>query len=626
MDLSMLKTQIMTMFMMKNSQKPGGGGVEDIYAILYTMVMMNVIEAAFKNFPGAFARFQQWVWSYFMRKSHQVAFATPLLGGSKDVKVETYSITMVRKYNKTVDNKCVEKVDGVIEHLCNINTSKHIQLDQRYTLNTSDDIQVTPQIIAKVQKVEYNENGDLELVQVRISSTSLKINELRDWVDDVHRNYVFEKNNKLGNKKFFFNEVPVEPQRQLIRAENNQQFASEYNWATAPSALAFTMNEFKTFKSFRNVFGSHVGELKERLDLFVNHPEWYQDRGIPHSLGIMLYGIPGAGKTSTIKAIARDTGRHIFNLSLRAYTTQKQLMNLFFNENVQVNGGPGTPAQTYNIPLNQRIYVIEDIDCLTDIVYDRAEQAKGNGNNSVAAANSGSDAVNLGFLLNLLDGVLETPGRILVITSNYPERLDKALVRPGRIDVKIHFTWAPLGLIQEMLENFYECEMDLSEIPAELDNVLSPAEVLESLCTNFKSAQAAIEHMQKRVKERQEATENLLGAFATSEEPTMHVQETTAPNMTKSIEKKTTNSPKMINGKFYNIQTTHGSVKTPQRPPHDMSNVLAGNLLMGGGSMYETLDCVDYNSGTDITFIPPDRAEEYAAEYLRKQQSRDLAF
>ena len=472
MDLGTLKTQIMAMFMMKNSQRKESAGTDDIYAILYTMVMMNFIEAFFRGAPGFFTKIQDALWKYMTRKSHQVTFGVPLL---KDKKEETASITLVRKYSKKDQNPYIEKVDAVIEFLCNINTSKHIQLDQRYTLNTAEDIQVTPLIVAKVQQVDYDEEGDLDFIKLRIGSQSLHINQLRDWIDEVHRNWVYEKNNKLGNKKFFFNEVPIEPQKQLQREDKFGP--AEYNWATAPAALTFTMNEFQTFKSFRNVFGEHVGELRERLDLFVHHPEWYEERGIPHSLGILLHGIPGAGKTSTIKAIAKDTGRHIFNLSLRSYTTQKQLLHLFFNESVTVRGA-GTTTQTYNIPLNQRIYVIEDIDCLTSVVYDRATQDA-----SAVSASAGSDAVNLGFLLNLLDGVLETPGRILVITTNYPEKLDKALIRPGRIDVKIHFTWAPLAMIQDMMENFYGVAVG---VPEELDNALSPAEVLESCCTHFR--------------------------------------------------------------------------------------------------------------------------------------------
>merc|ERR1719410_800686 len=47
------------------------------------------------------------------------------------------------------------------------------------------------------------------------------------------------------------------------------------------------------------------------------------------------------------------------------------------------------------------------------------------------------DPLNLSGLLNVLDGVVDTPGRILIMTSNHPEKLDPALIRPGRIDKKL---------------------------------------------------------------------------------------------------------------------------------------------------------------------------------------------
>ncbi len=630
MDLAALKTHVMTMFMVKNSQ--GGQGSastnQDFSVVIYTMVMMHLIETVFRTVPGAFATFQQWIWSLLKARSKQAAFGVPLLKGKGQE--ETASIVLVRKYGKRDDaaNKCIEKVDGVIEYLCNIAATKHIQLDQRFTLNTSDEITVTPAISAKVLAVDFNEDGDLEHIRVKVYSYTINIHALRDWVDEIHRNYCFEKNNKLGNKKFFFNEVPVEPQRQLQRGEFDKSAvaaASDYNWATAPAALTFTMNEFRTFKSFRNVFGDHVSELKERLDLFVHKPEWYEERGIPHSLGILLHGIPGAGKTSTIKAIARDTGRHIFNLSLRAYTTQKQLMNLFYNETVQVGGVSGSTATTYTIPLNQRIYVIEDIDCLTDIVYDRR---RGSGSGAAGVPAATSDAVNLGFLLNLLDGVLETPGRILVITTNYPERLDAALIRPGRIDVKIRFDKAPRTMIRDMVANFYDQpEFGLEAIPEALEGALSPAEVLESLCTHFKDAEAAIQHMcaavAKKAAEAAQVAAQVMEAVTGTRLEDLGGEEESVGNVGNgglpgqaevvAVEKK---------DEDLHLNPKEPVMRIEEVPPP--SNRKQGLTQIGpapiGDCLYEQLNYVQYNSGMDISYIPLEATAEAAEVYRQRQE------
>ena len=494
MDMSQLKTQIMTMFMMKGatgSGSTGGGG--DIYTIVYSMLLMNFVEWLFRYIPGALAGLQTFATGYW--KPRKDAWL-PLQDKSRKEKELLNSVSMTRVFTSDADkqdkvtNPYVEKVDAVIDFLCSLDNAKHVKMDTRYTLNSTEEIDLTPMLKARVKETAGSE--DDSTLEVLVYSSVLKVSEIRHWIDEVHSNYVFEKNNKLGNRTYYFNEVPVEPVSQVEIDPNGGPPKQSYRWDTMPKQLLFSMNEFNTSKSFANVYGHHVDELKERLDLFAQHPEWYRERGIPHSLGILLHGVPGAGKTSTIKAIAKDTHRHIFNLSLRAYTSQRQLTHLFFNETVVVAGADGG-KQTLKIPLNRRVYVIEDIDCLTDVVLDRTIRGATAG--AGGATQKDGDAVTLSFLLNLLDGVLETPGRILVITSNFPEKLDRALVRPGRIDVTIEFRNTNRAFILDMVNKFYSVEYEINDVPMELEGVFTPAEVMESLCTHFKDPEAALEHM-----------------------------------------------------------------------------------------------------------------------------------
>lgn len=495
MDMSQLKTQIMTMFMMKSASSPqgkqGSSGSSDIFNILYSMMMLSMVEWAFKQAPAAFAVLKMFL---IARYGPTKPAWIPLADKTKNEVEQLNSITMTRFFKDVsngtnakdvdrADNIYVEKVDAVLDYICNIDNARHVRIDVRCSLNNVEEIDLTPLLKAKVKQTNSTEINVVELV---LFSSVLKISDIRNWVDDIHSNYVAEKNNKLGNKVYYFNEVSQEPIVQMDLSSDPPR--KTYRWDNMPKMLSFNLCEFKTSKSFSNVYGEHVNELKERLDLFVNHPDWYMERGIPHSLGIMLHGVPGAGKTSTIKAIAKDTNRHIFNLSLRSYTTQRQLTNLFFNETVNVHTYDGG-KQSLKIPLNRRVYVIEDIDCLTDVVLDRS--LKPASTDQIAEG----DAVTLSFLLNLLDGVLETPGRILIITSNYPEKLDKALVRPGRIDVKINFKNATCAFILDMINKFYKIEMTLDEIPADLEDIFTPAEVMESLCVYFKSASQALIHL-----------------------------------------------------------------------------------------------------------------------------------
>ncbi len=473
MDLNLLKTQVSALMLLKSN--PEKGSYSDIWMLIGSVLLVSGVEYLFRNMTQL---------TKLCSRQQQPAEQQPLIVDDDGA----FSVTLVRNYDdQKLANEMVEKVDAVIEYISNLETTQHVTLDGRYSIANDCEIEVTGEISAKVHQVP-NKN----ITEVALFSRTLTVPDIRAWIDEVHEEYIYEKSNRLGHRTFYFAEIPTEPPRDttFIREEGADPNEIRWRFDNAPKTLAFNMNEFQTSKSFSNVYGSHVDELRERLNIFVDHPEWYEERGIPHTLGIMLHGIPGAGKTSTIKAIAKDTGRHIFSLALRPYTTCKQLTSLFYDETVHVTGADGT-QQTYRIPLNKRVYVIEDIDCLTDIVLERsAEQKKKSQHNEV---------LTLSFLLNLLDGVLETPGRILVITSNYPERIDKALIRPGRIDVKVEFKHADRPFILDMLNHFYECNKQLEDIPSAIADRFTPAEVMESMAMHFKDPDAAIAHLKSRV-------------------------------------------------------------------------------------------------------------------------------
>ncbi len=103
------------------------------------------------------------------------------------------------------------------------------------------------------------------------------------------------------------------------------------------------------------------------------------------------------------------------------------------------------------------------------------------------------DELNLAGLLNVLDGVVDTPGRIIVMTSNHPEKLDPALIRPGRINKKVYMGRLRAEEALAMVRHYYAgCSGGVGEAQEQQlrrvlrEGVLSPAE-LESLCAEYDS-------------------------------------------------------------------------------------------------------------------------------------------
>lgn len=186
-----------------------------------------------------------------------------------------------------------------------------------------------------------------------------------------------------------------------------------------------------------------------------HHPHQYAIAGYPHKLGLLLTGIPGTGKTSLIKALAHYTGRHIVNINLANVPTNTALRKVFFNKTYHISSNEGDYK---DFDFNQVIFVLEDIDAgAREVIMDRAMLAKSlSDDTDKKNTNDIHDQLNLSGLLNVLDGVVETPGRMVIMTTNCPEILDPALIRPGRIDKILELGYMDnVDDVVQMLSHYY---------------------------------------------------------------------------------------------------------------------------------------------------------------------------
>jgi SpoVK/Ycf46/Vps4 family AAA+-type ATPase len=116
------------------------------------------------------------------------------------------------------------------------------------------------------------------------------------------------------------------------------------------------------------------------------------------------------------------------------------------------------------------------------------------------------DQLNLAGILNVLDGVVDTPGRIVIMTTNHPELLDPALIRPGRIDKKLMLGFMQTDDIISMMELYFQTKLNpeqiqsINQIGASKETLqLSPA-VCEQLVSEHDDVEEMIRELQNREK------------------------------------------------------------------------------------------------------------------------------
>ena len=180
----------------------------------------------------------------------------------------------------------------------------------------------------------------------------------------------------------------------------------------------------------------------EDIARFRKSKQRYSRLGVPYHRGYLLYGPPGTGKTSLVSAVAAHFALSVYCVNLTEFN-DRSLM-----------------AAVSQIPRDS-VLLFEDIDCMKGS-QSRDEGDSGDGQNRQAKENT-VNAVTLSGLLNVLDGFYAPTGVLFVMTTNQIEKLDDALLRPGRIDYKLYLGQASDHQKAELYRRFFP---DASEAEA----------------------------------------------------------------------------------------------------------------------------------------------------------------
>lgn len=257
------------------------------------------------------------------------------------------------------------------------------------------------------------------------------------------------------------------------------------------------MGQVNSKKSFKYLFFEDKERLLNILDKFNSKTMFPESIPIENKLGLLLHGPPGTGKSAVIQCVANYTRRNIVLVDLSKIKTKKELdevllldptEHLFcFEEIDTVLGCVGQRSNEVQNP--QPEDSTRDMIAMIAMASNQAIQ-KEMGN----TMSQKDDALNLGYLLQKIDGIESAENRIIIATTNFPDKLDSALIRPGRFGFKLNLSYCTERMIKDILGMMYalsETEKNLLEIPSRLMNKLTPTHLIQ-ICFQYETPEEVL--------------------------------------------------------------------------------------------------------------------------------------
>lgn len=448
--------ELKELLMLQSMQGASNGKIDNMYQMFISVGFVIIVQY-FDKFYNIFTNYLS---GYINKKIQQVEKEISFVKEEVyffEYKPDNYfvNISYTEPVDKSKEELTKNKVylDALFHHVNKLYNIPETEMRKNDFLPSclNKDIQITDDVFMKVKDI-------YDTVRVVLFSKTKTVPEILLFLDELIVIYNKDKTNELDKYQQIFT---IHSKKSITSFDPrgdiyvNNKVSKREELMREPPKLTFKSSRFNSNKYPQNVLGDQCKLVFDRIKFFQTNKAWYKDKGVPYHITFMLSGEPGLGKSSCIKAVANDLKRHLFVIRCNEIKTSKQFHDLFTNETIQLLTDPNTnQVKTVDIPIEKRIYVLEELDILGSILLDR----------NIIEQKEDSDSVNdeeltLDDFLNVLDGNNEYPGRVIFITSNHVDKFDKALLRGGRIDCFVNFVYPQRGDIVKYIEFFKDISL-----------------------------------------------------------------------------------------------------------------------------------------------------------------------
>lgn len=334
--------------------------------------------------------------------------------------------------------------------------------------------------------VQHTQDGTDKSIEKRLNSITISSKKstrvIQEFIRKCYEEYVDDKLKCEDETKYYYKQIP------------------------SKEGVRFKKYPICNRTTFDKLYFPEKSKILELVDKLSS--------GEIHKLSLLLHGTPGCGKTSVIKALAKQLGYSIIEVKLSFMINDAALGDVFHNKAIiyHQHNDEKFGLQTDIVPLNKRIYIFEDVDAECDVILQRSSNDKPlsnevTDNKKVAIGDVSKEffdkimnkwlkkGLTLSGILNVFDGVLEINGAVIVMTTNHPDKLDDAFKRPGRITLSIEMKKMLASEANKMVYQKYGEKLDNIR-----DMVFTPA-LLESYCqisTNINELRSLVDEYQQK--------------------------------------------------------------------------------------------------------------------------------